>query len=172
MIISFCATQTIISWHKLEVAKSPLIIDQYAKVGIVLESWRAGDNDRHQDFQFWCRVSHEKWATRLGFNYLPITSAAHYSRMYSILRWDVQTGQQSPWLTTQLYFVFCKMGIWMEIIAWLGQVFIKPRYQHWLIKNSKTLKQAVQFQPNFQGEPKLIINKLSFASDQPQFGSE
>ena len=86
MIISFCATQTIKSWHKLEVAKSPLIIDQYAKVGIVLESWRAGDNDRHQDFQFWCRVSHEKWATRLGFNYLPITSAAHYSRMYSRLR--------------------------------------------------------------------------------------
>ena len=47
MIISFCATQTIKSWHKLEVAKSPLIIDQYAKVGIVLESWQAGDNDRH-----------------------------------------------------------------------------------------------------------------------------
>ena len=24
----------------------------------------------------WCRVSHEKWATRIGFNYLPITVAS------------------------------------------------------------------------------------------------
>ena len=81
--ICFCETQTIESWHKLEVAESPLIIDQYGKVGISLESWRAGDTDRHQDFQFWCRVSHEKWATRIGFNYLPITWAAHYSDIYS-----------------------------------------------------------------------------------------
>lgn len=28
------------SWHKLEVTESPLIIDQYGKVGIPLESWQ------------------------------------------------------------------------------------------------------------------------------------
>ena len=125
MIISFCATQTIISWHKLEVAKSPLIIDQYAKVGIVLESWRAGDNDRHQDFQFWCRVSHEKWATRIGFNFLPITSAAHYSRMYSIFVAD------------QLKIVLLQYGVSFTInyVCWIWIIFSSFQfYSQWKLE--------------------------------------
>ena len=40
-------------------------------------------------FNFWCRVCHEKWATRIRFNYLPITQAAHYSCIYSKLSLNI-----------------------------------------------------------------------------------